>query len=261
MYVFTDLTKTPWRLGGSTLLQKEIERLQTVNVFLVDVGEPTPQNRAVMQVKLSRQQAPVGGQLEVSALLQVDGAAAGETTIELRRISANGDALPLGKLQQTLDAGAPAWVKFPLVTELTGPVLHGEVRIEASDPLVMDDVRYFTVAVGDAPRVLVSAATQAAAQRWINALAPLGVKFRTTFVPVSKLRDTDFNAFDVVYLINVPQLADGDWSRLANFVEQGGGVGLFLGNDAIKPSGYERAQARPSCPVCPRRCGNVPTAG
>lgn len=244
VYVFTDLTKTPWRQGGSTLLQKEIERLQTVNVFIVDVGEPSPQNRGVTQIKLSRQQAPVGGQLEVSALVRADGAAAGEATLELRRLLPNGDTLPLGKVQQTLDPGVPVWVRFPLVTELTGPVLHGEVRLNASDPLVMDDARSLTVAVGEAPRVLLAAPQLADAQRWMRALSPVGVKFRNTFVPASKLRETDFEQFDVVYLINIPQLPDGDWSRLASFVERGGGVGVFLGSEAVKPSGYERAQAQ-----------------
>ncbi|MFV0443880.1 MAG: BatA domain-containing protein [Planctomycetaceae bacterium] len=249
VYIFTDLTKTPWRLGGSTRLQKEIERLQTVGVFVVDVGEATPQNRAVTQIKLSRQQVPVGGLIEVSALLQADGAAAGETTLELKRLLPDGSAIPQGKVQPTLDAGSPTWVTFPLISEATGPVWQGEVRFEASDPLAFDDVRYFSVAVGTPPRVLVSAATAAEAEYWRLLVSPRGVKFRTTFVPASKLRDTDFNQFDVVYLINLPLLADGEWSRLANFVEGGGGVGILLGSDAVKPSGYDRAQAQSFLPM------------
>jgi hypothetical protein len=248
VYVFTDLTKTPWRLGGSTLLQKEIERLETIGVFLVDVGETAPQNRAIRQIKLSRQQVPVNGRIEVSALLQADGPAAGEATLELQRRMSDGVLVPHGKMHHTLDSGAPAWVTFPLLTEVTGPVWQGELRIDATDPLAFDDVRTFSVAVGEPPRVLVSAPTAAAAERWQQWLNPIDEKFRVSFVPASKLRDTEFNVFDVVYLINIPQLADGDWSRLASFVERGGGVGVFAGSNDIKPSGYERAQAQAFLP-------------
>ena len=249
VYVFTDLTQTPWRLGGSTLLQKEIERLETINVFLVDVGESAPLNRAVLQVKLSRQQVPVGGVATVSALVRADGAAAGDVTLELVRVLPGGDELPQGKAEQSLTPGTPTWVTFPLLTDLTGPACHGEVRIEASDPLAMDDARTFTIAVGEPPRVLVTAPTEETAGFWLALLNPQLPKFRTEFVRSSRLRDTDFSQFDVVYLINVPQLSDGDWSRLGRFVEQGGGVGLFLGSDAIKPSAYERAQAQAFLPA------------
>lgn len=249
VYVLTDLTKTPWRLGGSSLLAREIERLQTVNVFIVDVGEQAPLNRSVLQVKLSRQQVPVGGRLEVSALVQAVGSAAGEVTLELQRFGPRGEVVPLGKAVTALEGATPQWVRFPLLSDLAGPLLQGEVRIDASDPLAFDDARPFTVAVSDPPRVLVSAPAAATATDWLDALNPGTPKFRTQFVPAARLRDTDFSLFDVVYLLNIPQLADGDWSRLATFVEQGGGVGLFLGSDAIQPSGYERGQAQAFLPA------------
>ncbi len=251
VYIFTDLTRIPWRLGGSNLLAKEIERLQTINVFLVDVGETAPNNRSLLQVKLSRQQVPVGGQLAVSALVQAVGEASGEATLELQRTGSDGRVTTLGKAQATLDPTSPQWVSFPLLSELSGPVLHGEVRIDASDPLTFDDVRRFTVSVGEPPRVLVSAPSAAVAADWLDALNPGLPKFRTEFVPATRLRQADFSRFDVVYLLNIPQLDDSDWSRLATFVQQGGGLGLFLGNDTIRPSSYERAPAQAFLPARP----------
>lgn len=243
VYVFTDLAKSAWRLGGSSLLAKELERLQTVHVFLVDVGETLPLNLAVLQVRLSRQQIPVGGRLEAAALVQSVGRGEGEVHLELNRLLPQGGTVQLGKASQTLSPDSPQWVSFPLLTELVGPVLHGEVRLAASDPLAMDDVRHFTVIVGEPPRVLVIAPREAEAFPWMTALAPGVVKFRTEFRPLARLRETDLSRFDVVYLINVPQLADDDWTRLAQFVEQGGGLGVFAGSSAVKPSAYERAQA------------------
>ncbi len=249
VYVFTDLAKSAWRLGSSTLLAKELERLETVNVFLVDVGETLPLNLAVLGVRVSRQQIPIGGRLEVSALVQSIGRGEGEVHLELNRLLLQGGTVQLGKASQTLSPDSPQWVSFPLLTELVGPVLHGEVRLAASDPLAMDDVRYFTVIVGEPPRVLVVAPREAEASHWMTALAPGIVKFRTEFRPVSRLREADFSRYDVVYLINVPQLSDDDWFRLARFVEQGGGLGVFTGSSAVQPSAYERAQVQSLLPA------------
>lgn len=249
VYVFTDLAKSAWRLGGSALLQRELERLQTVNVFVVDVGENLPLNLSVLRLRLSRQQVPVGGRLEVAALVQSVGQPDTEVTLELNRLLPDGSPQQVGRASQKLAHDVPQWVSFPLLTDLIGPVLHGEVRLVSSDPLAMDDARSWTVQVGEPPRVLIVAPREAEALHWRTALAPREVKFRTEFLPVSRIRTADLETFDVVYLINVPQLADEDWSRLGRFVERGGGLGVFTGSTAIKPSAYERAQAQAFLPA------------
>lgn len=252
VYLFTDLARTAWREGGSTLLQKELERLQTVNLFIVDVGELESQNVAVRQVRLSRQQAPVGGQLSISALIESTGIPPRDVALELNRVLPDGTTRQLGSASAQLEAGTPQWVMFPLLKDLTGPILHGEVRLASSDPLAMDDIRCFTVQVGDPPRVLVTAPRAADAAQWMAALNPIGVKFRVEFVPTSRLQERTLTEYDVLYLVNVPQLSDALWLRLSQYVEQGGGLGVFLGSDDIRPSAYERAAAQTLLPAAPR---------
>ncbi|MEZ6066224.1 MAG: hypothetical protein R3B90_11070 [Planctomycetaceae bacterium] len=37
-----------------------------------------------------------------------------------------------------------------------------------------------------------------------------------------------------MYLINVPQLADSQWGKLAAYVEAGGGLGVIVGSDGVQ---------------------------
>jgi hypothetical protein len=46
VYVFTDLAQSAWRTGGSSVLQQELQKLENVQMFVVDVGELQPQNVA-----------------------------------------------------------------------------------------------------------------------------------------------------------------------------------------------------------------------
>lgn len=245
VYIFTDLARTAWRLGSSTLLKGEIERLKTVNVFLVDVGELSPTNMALTGLRLSRQEVSVGGQLQVSALLQKAGITPSQVSVELSRVR-GAELINQAKLLAPLGSSAPQWLTFPLLTDVRGPVYHGEVRLVASDPLTMDDVRSFTVMVGKPAKVLVVAPDTLTARRWIVLLDPNQdqVKFAVDFVPLGRFGTTSLDGYDVAYFINVPQLPDIDWERIGLFVEQGGGAGFFLGSEAIQPRAYDRAAAQ-----------------
>jgi hypothetical protein len=247
--VLTDLTQAAWRRGSSTVLPKEIERLRSINVFLVDVGDAEPRNLAVRQIRLSRQQVPEGGVLAVSALVDSTGLPAGDVTLSLNRLRGDDERTLQSREAIKLEAGGSQWVRFPLLKELSGPVWHGEVRIEASDPLAMDDARGLTAVVGAPPRVLVVAPRKATAESWMIALAPLYVNFQTEFLAAGRLREADLATYDVVYLINVSGFSDAEWSQLAKFVEQGGGLGVIVGGDGVQPASYNRAQAQAFLPA------------
>src|SRR5690606_15913252 len=113
VYLLTDLTRSNWQSGGS-LLKRELERLPGIHVFLVDVGETNPNNIAITQLRLSRQQVPTGGQLAVSALVTSTGESR-DVRIELNRVRAPGEVVTHGHLQVPLAADTPQWVTFPLL--------------------------------------------------------------------------------------------------------------------------------------------------
>jgi hypothetical protein len=258
VYVFTDVAASGWRLGGSRLLKAEIERLKNVGVYLVDVGDPQPKNVAVASVSPSRERIPSGGSLAVSAVIDGTGVEPGKWTAELW--IRDGDAPPISadRRDVQLEPGTPQRIEFQLVAGLAGPVVHGDVRLVAGDPFEPDDVRYFTVEVGAAPRVLVAAPDREQANEWLLTLQPYdqargtgGIKFQPQFVSSRELDNADLRKFDVVCLINVPQLPDDTWYALGQYVEQGGGLAVFLGHEAIDPVAYQRGQAQEFLPGTP----------
>ncbi len=248
IYVFTDLARSAWNFTGSRILQGEIEEFENLGIYVIDVGVLEPQNLGITEIELSKQRIPVGGNLFVTATLLPRGMADRKTILELYLADAAGNLAEHGEQPVPLLGDAPQQIQFPQLTGLTGPVVHGEVRIVGSDPLNVDNVRHFTVEVGEPPRVLVVAPDQTTASNWMTALNPTdNIKFAVEFRPATQL-DQPFD-HDVIYLINVPSISDEDWRRLGLFVEEGGGLGVFLGSDEVHALSYNRAQSQVFLPA------------
>jgi hypothetical protein len=142
-----------------------------------------------------------------------------------------------------------------MLTDLTGPVVHGEVRLASSDPLPFDDVAYFTATVGKAPKVLVVSPRDKDSNELMVALDPFSgrggeLKFDPVPARPRDLATVQLSDYDVVYLVNVRELADDTWTKLGSYVEQGGGLAVVLGSE-IDPVSYGRASAMQFLPAQP----------
>ncbi|MBL8850493.1 MAG: BatA domain-containing protein [Planctomycetaceae bacterium] len=251
VYVFTDMAASAWRGGGSQLLQEQLDKLENVQMFVIDVGELQPQNVAVSAVSVSRQRIAKGGSLLVGATIESIGLPPGERVVELTLT--DGGRPPIGPLKRTvaLETGAPQRIEFDLLSALSGPVIQGEVRLVSGDPLTADDTRYLSVDVGPAPKVLVIAPTAAQAQFWMDTLNPgEETRFESKYGTPPRLTDANLDDYDAVCLINVPQPTDDQWQRLGRFVDAGGGLAIFLGVAEEELSlAYNRAQAQAFLPA------------
>ncbi len=250
IYIFTDLARSAWSFAGSRILKSEIAEFEDLKIYLVDVGVLEPQNLGITEIDLSRQRIPIGGSLFVTATITPRGMADRRTIAELYLADSAGNLAEHGQQEVPLLGDVTQQIQFPPLTGLTGPVLHGEIRLVSSDPLDVDDARHFTVEVGEPPRVLVFAPDMANADNWLFALNPTdNIKFDVEFRPQTQM-DQPFGGVDVIYLINVPDISDANWHRLGQFVEEGGGLGVFLGSEAILPvQSYNRAQAQVFLPA------------
>ncbi|MFG0333226.1 MAG: BatA domain-containing protein, partial [Maioricimonas sp. JB049] len=257
VYIFTDMARSAWRTSSSRQLVRELEELENVHLFLIDVGNEQPQNTGIVDLTLSRQRVPDGGHLMVSGTVQATGQS-GERVVELYLRDNRGQSVKHGQEQVILEAGMPQRVEFPMLTNLAGPVVHGEIRLAARDPLEMDDVRYFTVEVAPPPRVLIVAPQREDVDAWSLTLVPHDrdhnnqIDFETEFVPTSQLASTQLAEYGVVCLINVTRLSDDEWYRIGQYVNNGGGLAVFLGSIdlvAVGDGGYNRAQAQEFLPA------------
>jgi hypothetical protein len=246
VYVFTDLAATAWRSGGAELLQQELKRLSWIGVYVIDVGETAPLDLGITDLSLSRQTIPEGGLLTIDATVSVVGLEESEKTIELLLRGRDGQLIKQG--QQTIKVGGQQGARVPLtVASLSGPVQHGEVRLVSSDPLPMNDVRYFTVAVKPPPKVLLVAPNGTVGDYLKEALVPTGIeksgkaRYVLDDIRPNKLAGTRFSEYSVVVLNSVPALSEPTWKSLHQFVSHGGGLAVILGSSALinEPNGVD----------------------
>ena len=254
IYLFTDLAASGWK-SGANRLQAELEKATGINLYVIDVGEEVPQNGAVTEVILSRERIAAGGDLIVSAVVNANGLPPGDQTLELLLTGAGGSTAKHGQVTVKVDPGTPVRCEFPVLTGVAGPLVHGEVRIAGADPLEFDNVRYFSASVTAAPKVLVISTDKADANELMVALAPFDEQnaARNRFLPVflnaNRIREADLSQYAAVCLVNVRRLADEEWYQLGKFVENGGGLAVFLGDEQIESPNYNRAQAQSFLPA------------
>ncbi|MBX3444679.1 MAG: BatA domain-containing protein [Planctomyces sp.] len=244
VYVFTDLATTAWRMGQSRQIADELEGLPGVSLQVVDVGDLQPRNTAIQDLRLSRQRVPLGGTLVVGA----DIGAAGESGERKATLSVNangGQPVARDVQTRTIDAGTVERFDFAMLTNLTGALVQGQIELGSSDPLRFDDRRHFTAAIGLPPKVLVVSPRAKEANELLLALDPFDsqgeLKFEAVRIEPRQLLTAELAKYDVVYLVNIPRLADDAWSKLGQFVEQGGGLAVVLGSTEVDPVSYNRA--------------------
>ncbi len=258
IYLFCDLTRSAWREETSSVLRDELARLKFVSVYLIDVGETNPTNVGISGVRLSAESIPTGGTLKLDVGLTAVGNFKPEQTVEFFLSGRDGKLVKRGQQTVAIDSGVERQLAFE-VPQVEGPLQQGEFRIVGSDPLAIDDVGYFTVRTLPQLKVLVVAENPSVAFYWQSAIDYLSsakiTDFQTKFLPSSQLRNADLKPFDVVYLINLNTPDETTWTRLYEYVEAGGGLGVFLGaassalstkpgRDQIDPVAYNKEAAQ-----------------
>ncbi|HEY2251402.1 MAG TPA: BatA and WFA domain-containing protein [Planctomycetaceae bacterium] len=235
VYVFTDLASSAWRKEPSQMLREKLEQMPGVNVYVIDVGVLTPTNVALTELSLSEQIVAAGSALELRAAVTATGGQSEDRLVELSYENAAGKLVKYGQQTVRVDPTSAATAAFSLRVP-AGPVVQGEVRLVSSDPLVFDDVRYFSVLVAPPTEVLVVAETRSDALYLVNVLAPPEIvaqgeaRHHCKVILPSQLKSTDLTPFAVVCLVNVSDPEQAGWAKLETFAANGGGVALFLGN-------------------------------
>jgi hypothetical protein len=245
VYVFTDLAASAWRFSESTALFRAFEEQPGLVVQIVDVGELDPKNTSIGAVIQSAEVVTRDLPLSISADIVCKGEG-GERRAVLSLMTAGGQFVPRDSQVRTLEPGQPQRFDFALLSGLAGPVVHGEIRLQSTDPLAFDDVRSFTAVVGAAPRVLLVAPTERETIETRAALEIVG--FEPVIITPMQLNTADVSKYQVVYLMSVPDVSDEVWNKLEAFVKAGGGLAVILG-DEVNPTKYNRAAAQQILPA------------
>jgi hypothetical protein len=225
----TDLERATWEQVASTACREQfVQILRLATPTLVELELEEISNVAVTRLEASRSLLLPGQPVEFTIELQAYGDRAAATRVELL---IDGNRLREQSLELT--AGVPASVRFSHTFPSAGEHVV-EARIH--DPrLLADNSRWLAMPVRQALRVLCLEGRPREARRLSLALNPQPASDPHVAVVEaadSTLLDQDVFAYDAVCLCNVPRFSAEEAQLLTRFVLRGGGLMIFLGDQA-----------------------------
>ena len=243
IYVFTDLSRAAWPADPAAALQEQIAETPGMAIQLIDVGVRQPTNYALGRMQLSGQVLSNRGSLQIETTLsRIETAPEDETTdrtVEVHLLDQ--DRNPQKRSQQniTLRPGESRQVDFRIESLDVG-THEGFIRVVGQDGLAEDDVRFLTVEVKPPWRILVAAPkpSQDYALFLTEALAPElyrkqgQARFDCQVVDLQGLAQYDLTDISAVCLVDPKPMEPAVWQKLADYVAEGHGLGVFLGRNA-----------------------------
>lgn len=197
-------------------------------VTLMPLGAGEQANATVTEVEVLSRVVEAGQPVEIEATAVLHGGSeqpgyGASVLLEGERVAqASVDLVP----------GVPQRIRFTLTPQQRG-LLRGEVRLEP-DGLEADDVRYFVLDVPEARRVLVVEGDGQRADLVGLALSVVEERggVAVTSIAEGRLPATPLADFDAVVLVGTGAVGSAVQAELARFVEGGGGLLLFPGDEA-----------------------------
>ena len=240
VYVFTDLSAASWNEETIEVVADQLESYPELTLYLVDVGVLSPSNSSITDLRLASEIITTGSPLVLEAEIAQLGSSSASSTkgpLTVGLFLAEGaDADYQKRGEKAVDANTDQ-VDFSLAG-LPAGTHQGFVRLEVDDPLPADNTRYFTVEVRPPRKVLLISQEPEDGLLLKEALSAAtlpGVgssKFDCQLTRPTDLDQYSLPQFDAICLLDPGKLPKRDWQALSDYVQGGGGLGIFLGRSA-----------------------------
>lgn len=236
----TDMQKVTWADASSVDCQARLSRLAGLAALeLIDVGSPEAPNLAVSRVMIES----IGSDLAVAhsaAQIQAEVQSfAGENRLQ-QPVELLVDGQRIADLRVDVASRGRASISVMHRFDVPGDHLV-EVHL-ADDDLPLDNRRWLSVAVRDKVRVLCIGGRPPDARSIALALSShsrSSGRIEITEASESRLLEDDLMRFDCIVLSNVARFSKAEAALLFRYVDGGGGLIVFLG-DQIQPGSYNQ---------------------
>jgi hypothetical protein len=249
--LFTDMQRTTWESASKEQFDKLAEEAP---LTAIDVGTPTTANLAATDLCAAVPFVTVGVEAAFDATLHEFGGEPREDCAVEFLV----DDVPVGQQTIGIPAGGDATLRFS--HRFRTPGSHTIAVRAAGDRLELDNTRWLAVPVNERVNVLCVGGQRADVKYIADSLNPDGGSespIRPQIATEGELAEIDLAPFDCVFLSNVAQLTSDETERLQRYVEQGGGLAIFLGDEVLADS-YNAMFAR-SASLLPVKLGKVAT--
>jgi hypothetical protein len=243
VYFLTDLQRITWapqlsEAAAAEFLRQTKDLSQKASLFLMDLGQPMADNLAIADLRTTDPLAVVGRDVPLEVRLKNFGRQA----IAHQPVELFIDGQRIAQKQVDLAAEGSATVGFSCRFDAPGE--HAiEVRA-AGDALDVDNHRYLALPVRQAIRALCidgrpsGNSFHGAADYLAVALAPQdgqagGGLVRAEVAGESALLERNLGGYDCLFLCNVAQFTAGEAHALDAYLQGGGSVVFFLGDQVL----------------------------
>jgi hypothetical protein len=224
--------------------------LPDCGLYIIDLGAANPLNFALGEIRLSDDVLSARSTLRLATDVSCLGTPAART-VELYVSDARGQQQKRDERTCQPAPGEAQRVEFR-IGGLQPGVHQGSVRMVGQDGLAADDVRYFTVKVKPAWRLLLAAPKPAETHAlFLNqALAPEDFRrrgqawFECDVCDFRELAARPLADYAAVCLLDPPPLDPPLWKTLTDFAADGHGVAIFLGRNAMPVESFNEPQAQ-----------------
>ena len=227
VYLLSDFQRIGWAGDEGVYLPAGTK------VISIKLSEDPPDNIQVTDVDLIRQ--AVSGRERITPTARI--ARNGGVNAREVEVSLELDGQEIQTRAITLDANGATSVTFEPFT-VSQPHTRGSIRIP-SDELTADDVRNFVVSPGTALSLLVIDGSAGSTDASLYLRRALEIsddgRFRLAHRRTNNVRAEDLDGTDAV-IINDARIDGASAERLRNFVQQGGGLLVVLGERAGWPA-------------------------
>lgn len=271
LLVFSDLSRPGWPEATLPAVREQLASLPGVSVYLFDVGSENSANYALGDLEINPAVVAPGGVVYLRT--NVEGTFAASRTVELRLAEPGGklagdpetDYQIRGTQTVSVTPDQSARVEFAVSLAKEG-IYQGIVRLVGRDPFTWDNQRFFTVWVRPPEKILVIAPVEKFPDTIYlrEMLAPeiltklARARFQWAAVEQPRWNQVDFSSFSVIVLADPEPLEPALADRLKEFVEQGGGLAVFLGGKAGNPEKWFTESLRGLLPARPIRQARAP---
>lgn len=255
LHVISDFRERDWKDQKAIAAILEELTSNGVTVNLVKTVPEAPANLAVTELTAAVQVAAAGVPLRLKVgVTNFGGDAAQDVRVTL---TDDGVKLPVTVLLDRIDPGTTAYQDVDI--RLATPTQHRLSAAIDADVLPQDNTRFLAVDVSPTIPVLIIEGTSSsdAATYVADALAadPASTGVAVTLDNAEGLRRRNLQEYRVIYMLNVAELPADAISAVEDYVQSGGGLVWFTG-DNLRPAHYRDALLAEGAGVFPIPLGD-----
>jgi hypothetical protein len=235
VFVLSDLSAAEWSDENLKAVNDALSAAPDVRIYVVDCGVEAPKNAALGELEVRRFVLRPGEPLHLEALV-TSNLGGGDALVEIAMQDDDGRLVKRGERLATFDDEGHSRVVFE-VADLPLGTHQGVVKLLTADPLAVDNTRYFTVEVRPPAKILLLAEREDDARFVREALSPsvgsAASRFECDVRTFAVAGETPLEDYQAALLLDPGPLPTDFWNRLGDFATDGGGVGIFLGHNAL----------------------------